>query len=50
VAIIGVRQRRELREALLVALHQCPHRDVNRGVHVDAIRSFLNEKGLELED
>lgn len=37
-------------ELRLVALHQCPHQEGNRGIRVDAIRGYLNDQGLELED
>lgn len=37
-------------ELQLVAIHQCPHQDGNRGIRVDAIRGFLNAEDLELEE
>jgi hypothetical protein len=37
-------------ELRLIAIHQVPHPEGNRGIRVDAIRSFLNAEGLELED
>jgi hypothetical protein len=37
-------------ELRLVAIHQCPHQEGNRGIRVDAIRGFLNAEDLELED
>jgi hypothetical protein len=36
-------------ELRLIALHQNPHREGNRGIRADAIRRFLIENGIELD-